>query len=593
MVKRALRAIRRFVCLRWLTGPILEKELRVASRKRRQYLLRLAYPLIFAAVLASVWAANAPGSDVSPAYMTAQLAEFGRTLALAIVIFQFIALHFLAVALLSTTLGDERRARTLGVLMTTPVTSLQIVAGKLASRLFQVLLFMGISTPFLILVRAFGGVPWEFVASATLVTLASVLSIASVTLLLSMLCRRMHTVVVGALLAYMGLFLLIPEMVLTLRGPGPFGAPRERAVLFSPPHALDRICRDLLNPGATAGFAWELHTGIVCGMSALVLGACVCLVRRAVRVQAIGAGAALGCGEPRDEAPAAAAEARIRRVRGPPVLWRELRQPFIRNARARRAAVVLALALVLTTYAVFSDDFYAGSAHAKTLAFFTILGLLSAAALAASAITSEREAGTWPALLGTLQTDARIVLGKFAGCLGQSLPVWALMAFHLFIFTAAGMINPAVPPLMAVVVAGAAFFVAAFGLWTSAVFRKTTTAVVATVLAASILWAGIPSLVGAIPSLVGGIAQFGTGGMAESFIAEISADISPPAQIVRVADEGCGLRWKGGALSAHDEIDVPAGAIVYTAVYHILLGLCFLWLAAQRIRRTPWARRRA
>ncbi|HAK94305.1 MAG TPA: hypothetical protein DCM87_04715, partial [Planctomycetes bacterium] len=96
-----------------------------------------------------------------------------------------------------------------------------------------------------------------------------------------------------------------------------------------------------------------------------------------------------------------------------------------------------------------------------------------------------------------------------------------------------------------------------------------------------------------IPSLVGGIAQFGTGGTAESFIAEISADISPPAQIVRVADEGCGFRWKDGALSARDEIDVPAGAIVCTAIYHILLGLCFLWLAAQRIRRTPWARRRA
>ncbi|TFG50050.1 MAG: hypothetical protein E4H40_01940, partial [Candidatus Brocadiia bacterium] len=178
-------------------GAIFDKERRVTSRRRRYYVLRVAYLAILALLILSVWTAglafsNAGGSSV---YIASRMPEVGKGVIVSIAWTQFILLQFLAVVLLSSSISDEIYHRTLGVLMTTPISSFHIVTGKLLSRLLQLLLLLGISFPILAIVRVFGGVPWGYVVSSLLVTLTSAIFTGSVSQLFSIFYRRAHEVI--------------------------------------------------------------------------------------------------------------------------------------------------------------------------------------------------------------------------------------------------------------------------------------------------------------------------------------------------------------------------------------------------------------
>ncbi len=117
----ALRALGRR-----LTGPILDKELRVASRRGRTYVLRTAYVLALVGIVAltMAWVATVRGGAATPF-----LAESARRLAVAVAWLQFFAAQLMAVAMLGNTVGDEQRLRTLDVLLATPLTGTQFVVG--------------------------------------------------------------------------------------------------------------------------------------------------------------------------------------------------------------------------------------------------------------------------------------------------------------------------------------------------------------------------------------------------------------------------------------------------------------------------------
>jgi ABC-type transport system involved in multi-copper enzyme maturation permease subunit len=73
--------------------------------------------------------------------------------------------------------------RTLDVLLTTPVTSLQVVAGKLASKLLVMVLLVLTSLPLLAVLRIFGGIDWPVILALVGLTLAGATFNASLALL--------------------------------------------------------------------------------------------------------------------------------------------------------------------------------------------------------------------------------------------------------------------------------------------------------------------------------------------------------------------------------------------------------------------------
>ena len=123
MITDLTNFVGRFLSLYWLTGPIFDKELRVSSRRRRNYVLRFAYIALLTAFLALVWI-EAMGQSGSAVYRISRMAEAGKSIVIYIVWFQYCATQFLAVILLSNSISDEIYHRTLGLLMTTPILSL-------------------------------------------------------------------------------------------------------------------------------------------------------------------------------------------------------------------------------------------------------------------------------------------------------------------------------------------------------------------------------------------------------------------------------------------------------------------------------------
>ena len=65
MIGRIIDNVADTMRLDWLTGPILEKELRVASRRLRYYLLRSGYMLLLCACVVSIWLPTVFLSDSS------------------------------------------------------------------------------------------------------------------------------------------------------------------------------------------------------------------------------------------------------------------------------------------------------------------------------------------------------------------------------------------------------------------------------------------------------------------------------------------------------------------------------------------------
>jgi len=355
MVQAYYNSALRFLSPGCLTGPIFGKELRVSSRRRRNYLLRAAYLAMLIVFLVLFWLAEVPRGS-SGLSRVSRMAEAGKNITAFIIWFQFIATQMVAAVMLCTAISDEIRHRTLGLLMTTPINSFQVVIGKLASKLLQLLLLLAISLPLLAIVRVFGGVPWMFVVSSLCITLTALVFVGSLSLFFSMLCSRAYVVLILVAITYGGLFFLLPWLsgwlchVLTGRWPGPR---LTTAIFYADPPVALMFNTELLSRGRTPGgfamMSWPVHCAILLAVSGLILAVCIRVVRRIALRQAVG-GSGPSSPPGTADVPATAESGPVRPVTGPPVLWKELRSPMI----TRRKKVVLGLALLVlfVTYAL-------------------------------------------------------------------------------------------------------------------------------------------------------------------------------------------------------------------------------------------------
>ena len=123
------------------------------------------YITLLSTILYFFWASivHISGNNL---YQASRMATMGQEIMTFIVWFQFCATQIIAVIMLSTSISDEIYNKTLGLLMSTPITSFQIVMGKLISKFLQLILLLVISLPLLAVVRIFGGVPWDYIVSS-------------------------------------------------------------------------------------------------------------------------------------------------------------------------------------------------------------------------------------------------------------------------------------------------------------------------------------------------------------------------------------------------------------------------------------------
>jgi ABC-type transport system involved in multi-copper enzyme maturation permease subunit len=481
--------------LSWLTGPIFDKELRVSSRRKRNYILRSAYIALLSLFILYAWFITVSIRRIAPGVFAAsRMPEAGKYVITTIIWFQFVAAQLIAVVMLSTAIGGEVRQRTLGVLMTTPINSLQIVMGKLLGKLLQIILLLGISLPLLAVVRVFGGVPWDYVVSGLCITLTAALFAGSLSLLLSVTSQQAYAVVLTIGTGYLILFGALPGLVgLVFGGGAVTGSP---LFLTNPFIALlMRTYVMLAIPGKVGTFSsWPLHCAIMAAATAGVVALAVWRVRRIALSRAFG-----GTSKRTDEKKKGVSAHRyhraevgsIRRVEGAPIVWKEMRKPFF--GRGRRDVIMYAvLAGIVLVAVVWLLLVPRGSAvyilFSYLMSGFSLLVMIRLAVLSAASITSEKEGRTWPILLTTPLEDREILYGKGIASFRRNLPLLAAMILWYLLLRLIAPFRGSVPYSywlgvipQVVTLAGSVVFLIGLGLYFGVRMKSTSAAVAATV----------------------------------------------------------------------------------------------------------------
>jgi len=342
-------------------------------------------------------------------------------------------------------------------------------------------------------------------------------------------------------------------------------------------------------------FYWPVHCALMLGASALLIALCVKVVRKVALRQAVGQLELSPKRKRRKQigtlplaANAQELAGIVRPVKGPPVLWKELRAPMIQGAGGKNSIIGLAATIValLLTYAVcdkqkcLDDDF----THISYTLMFLLIGLIFNIVLSSACITSEKESRAWPILLATSMDDWQILLGKAVGVFRRCLPIWILLAGHISLFVLVKYIHPVAIVHVFMLVAGIVVFLTGSGLYFSSRFKRTTSAVVANFALAVVLWMVIPALLGMVSIINREDNVFGT---------YLSAN--PVIQATTIMGGAGGERNAKTKLtdleynwppSGHSEgIYSTTSILLVTTLIYVSVGFLFAWRAKCLFRR--------
>lgn len=404
-----------------MLGPIFVRELLTVPRRSRHYVLRTAYLGILWILGLTAWQALI-GWSRTPTL--GEVARFGPLL------FQLVAFVLLALVLFFTALSaaaavaQEKDRRTFVLLLVTDLRNHEIVLGKLASSLLQMVLFLLCATPVLFLIILLGGVAPQQAAKVMLVLAATALAAGSLGTLVAVWREKTFqtlALTVIFLVLYLGVVHALPSLAGWITGNCGFAGLRQVAAWQSwlePFLALQSVIE---SPVEGLGIIEPVYgfAGV------MVLLSCVLNAWGIYRLRAWNPSgepivqreqSAKEEGQDYDRTPAASR--RIRHVWRNPILWREIatraygqRPVLVKSAYA----VVLGLICYFALGSMWSLEHRPPFAAAWGLVPVGILSLLLLGAQAVTAITSERDLGALDLLLITDLTPREFIFGKLAG----------------------------------------------------------------------------------------------------------------------------------------------------------------------------------
>jgi ABC-type transport system involved in multi-copper enzyme maturation permease subunit len=520
-------------------GPVLRYELITTARRGRYYLARVVYG---SALLLLLWGQFREWEFYHPLGATPEaLHQFAESTFIAFAGTQFRALLVLLPALVAGVIADEHQRKTLHYLLASRLSSPEIVLGKLGARLLHVGTFVALGLPVVSLLALYGGLdPWR-VFSIYSTTFTTVLSVAGLSILVSVLARRPRDAILAAY-ALEAIWLLGPpaaeEIVKYCDGPLGWAWPVcILLIVTNPLIVLDRMTSgygywpgweffDDWLPGVTASQAafWLMVViQTFAGLFFLVLAIAGLRPLRGsswpgaepktgwwTRLRA----RAESLARHRTAAAVARNELLASRIRRPacgdaPMLWKEryttlgggLRwlggRPFVLFCGVLMGCYLFDVAYpeLAGMFRGRRDDWnlqQINRALRSATTALSALGLLAIAAASAVAITGEREQDTWLSLSTTLLTPGEVIRAKQFGALWTGLRVGLALLITWAVGILLGAIHPSSVWLAAEVAAVGAWFAATVGVFASVTARNSTRALVATFISLLLLLGSWP-----------------------------------------------------------------------------------------------------
>lgn len=209
---RPVRALRAFTTG---VGAVGSKELRGRMRGRRAFVVLTVYLLLLSGIAFGIYAYLRQQSVIDSQRLAQQgvlngvadmalSSDIGHAIFSGLLLLLTLLVMVLAPAFTTGAISMEREKQTIDLLVTTPLSTLGMVIGKLASALTYVFLLILASVPVMSVVFVFGGVGPEDVVRAYALLFATAFGMGAIGLFISALVRRTQTATVITLIVVLG-----------------------------------------------------------------------------------------------------------------------------------------------------------------------------------------------------------------------------------------------------------------------------------------------------------------------------------------------------------------------------------------------------
>ena len=403
-----------------------------ASSRRRDLYLRSIYVAVLAAVLLVGLLGISASSNLSLRNLAAGSASVFSFLAG----FQLILICILSPVFMAGAISREANPKTWDILLTTPMSPMQIVLGNLLGRLFFIVALSLGALPLMIVTQFFGGVPLDTILLTQIVAICLALIIAASAIAMSVTRTGGRKPAVGFFLVTVLYLLVTFTADQWLRVPIAAGASATWTTFLTPlnPYLVLDV---LLHPSGyvvpeTSSSPWPLGWAIThpvacwCLLTSILSFIMVCW--SSLQVRSLGERQVTdgwvkrlfrNANNPREP----------HAVSGNPITWRE------RVTRHRNIGSLVGrwgfVAICLLTFIILTS-LYATNALTPDSFRFWVLALVcselviitfAAISLSASAIAKEREDGSLDLLLTTSITPKMYLGGKIRGLTLHLLPI--------------------------------------------------------------------------------------------------------------------------------------------------------------------------
>jgi len=447
-----------------LFGPVFHAELITTARRSRNYVIRFLYGIIILFVIYCSYQANSWRLSGGQEQLTIQkLAEFGKSIFQSFAILQAVVILLLTPALVGGAIADEKQRKTLHYLLTSQLSGAEIVLGKLAARLLQVLVLVALGLPVVSLIGLIGGIDIGELLFVYAGTFTTIYFLATASILVSVYCRRPREAI-SFLYILESFWLLVPTILMTFMPmwPQPW---RTIAAWVNP--VLDYVAITspmyLLMPvgfGARGGYLGSA----IWGMGLQTLYGSLFLVVAAARLRPVARNdggtrkwvktlSQLGGRRSWFPRPACGDDA---------MLWKEMYVSRTGGATKVTMAVLGVAMLGAIAYSAYwmilpaideirTEGYFNYGTGRRQFNFYLrgisttiyLLWILAVASSSASVLSSEREEDQWTSLLTTPLTGKEILRAKMIG------PIWSLrgLAYLLFLLWGVGLAIGSIHPL--------------------------------------------------------------------------------------------------------------------------------------------------
>jgi ABC-type transport system involved in multi-copper enzyme maturation permease subunit len=499
-----------------LLGPIFFYDLIRTTRRGRYAVLRAVYATALLLFILALYRVQ-PTLDRSPwSPTTGGLTRFAETFCYTFLAVQFLAVAVLTPAYVAGAIAEEKDRKTLEFLLATDVRDREIVLGKMASRVANLVLLVLTGLPILSLTQLWGGVDFGLLLAAFANTGLTLLTLAAVSMLASVYSRKARDAVVLAYLvaaAYVGLSVLayllnfFPSIIAwpVTWGTNPYTVGDVVSVFGAGNPGLFCLgLREDIRTGVTLQQSLVTRTSAYAAFHLIVTVVCTCWAVLRLRPLALLDG--LVKAKPRT-----GRRWRFRWRPRPgrnPLLWKEVwAEPGLSfNWFGKAILLLIILASLVPALWLLGDFFLRGANFVESnipelansvnvwvrivgtlVACLTLLGV---AVRAASSISGEHDRQTYDSLLTAPIDSDSLLFAKFLGSVLSVRRAWLWMCLvWLLGSVTGGLYAPTVPWLFLAwgVYAG---FVAVVGLWFSMTCRTTLRATVWTLLTLALLGVG-------------------------------------------------------------------------------------------------------